>query len=212
MAGRFDAQVRWHIERYVRGPANYTEERVSTSSNVARNIAFELLVMARLAASGLDLDFSIQSDIAATFDNNSLIFECKRPQSLKKLGARIKDAFKQLERKYSNFSQLRRRGVIAVDITKVVNPDFMLYVKPDALSLERGIANIVDQFIVHNAHYWQIGRNKKTIAVMFRLSLIGVNKERNDMLTYCQQYGMTPLNHSGQRNIETAKALTDALS
>jgi hypothetical protein len=40
---------------------------------------------------------------------------------------------------------------------------------------------------------------------------MGVNKARNEMLTYCQQYALTPLNHVGARNIETMRALTQAM-
>jgi hypothetical protein len=54
-------------------------------------------------------------------------------------------------------------------------------------------------------------RDRKTIAVLLRVSLMGVNKARNEMLTYCQQYALTPLNHVGARNIETVRALTQAM-
>lgn len=211
LAGRFDDQIRAHIEAYASGPADYREEAVATSSNRARNIAFELHVMEKLVGAGIELDFGIATDIAAKFDGRSILFECKRPQSSRKVEAAVRYAFKQLERKYGEPVRVRHRGIIALDITKVVNPDFMLYVQPDAVKIDAGTANMVDSFLNQNARFWQTSRNRKTIAVLVKLSMMGVNQEKDEMLTYVQQHAVTPLNHAGARNIATAKALTDAM-
>lgn len=212
LAGLFDNELRSRIERYAKGPSNYTNEIISASSNVARNIAFELLVMAKLVAANLEINFEIKTDIAAKFENRNIVFECKRPQSLGKLGANVKDAFRQLELKYQNPTHSRLRGIVAIDISKLINPDFMLYEADDAKSLDAGLSHLVDKFISENKHNWQTGRNKKTIAVLLRLSLMGINKERGNMLTYCQQFGLTPLNHSGEINMATVRALTAVLA
>lgn len=212
LAGSFDNELRARIERYAKGPNNYTQEITATSSNIARNVGFELLVMAKLVAAGIDINFEIKTDAAARFDNRSILFECKRPQSLGMLEANVKNAFRQLEGKYHNPVHLRHRGIIAIDISKLINPDFMLYEAQNATSLDAGLSQVVDNFIIENNHYWQTGRNKKTIAILLRLSLMGVHKERSNMLTYCQQFGLTPLNHSGERNIATVKALTKVLA
>lgn len=210
-AGKYDQEIREHIEKYVKGPADYRHEVISASSNLGRNIAFELLVASRIVSTGVELDFSIKTDIACRFDGRSILFECKRPQSHKNLEANVKDAFKQLEKKYQNPSRTRYRGVIAIDITKLLNPDFMLYVQPNADALDRGLSKIVDSFIQSHENIWQLDRNSKTIAIILRVGLMGINQEKDEMLTYCQQYGLTPINSSGTRNIETAKKLAFAM-
>jgi len=212
LAGKFDEKLRSHITTYAKGPSNYTHELVSASSNLGRNIAFELLVMSKLAFAGIEIDFDIKADVAGIFDNRSILIECKRPQSTEKLEANIKDAFKQLERKYRSPVRMRHRGIIAIDISKLINPKFMLYVQANESLLEAGISRLVDDFISNNERLWQTGRNRKTIAVILRLSLMGINEGKGRMLTYCQQYGLTPLNHTGVRNIETARALTEVLA
>ena len=106
LAGRFDVELAHHIESYTAGPANYLDENVTTSTNLARNIAFELVLMAKLVNAGIPLDFSIKSDVAARFDRRSLLFECKRPQSINALEKRIKEAFRQLETKYQSAQRL----------------------------------------------------------------------------------------------------------
>jgi hypothetical protein len=87
----------------------------------------------------------------------------------------------------------------------------MLYAQDDERSLDAGLSGIVDDFISAHEHLWQRQRNRKTIGVLVRLSLMGVNKARNEMLTYCQQFGITPLNHVGERNIRTVRSLTEAI-
>jgi len=212
LAGRYDNEISELIKKYAKGPANYREEVVSSSSNLARNIAFELLVASRLVSAGLGLDFSLGADIATSIKKKSILFECKRPQSIGKLESNIKDAFRQLERKYKKPVHARHRGIIAIDISKIINPEFMLFVQPNAVSLEQGLSQIVDEFIVKNERLCQLRRNKRTIAVIVRVGIMGINQEKNDMLTYCQQYGLTPINYSGSQNIETAKSLANTLA
>ncbi len=212
LSGQYDSDIREHMKKYAKGPADYRNEVLSSASNLARNIAFELLVASKVVSADIGLDFSIKSDIAAKFDRRSILFECKRPQSEQKLEANVRDAFKQLERKYKNPIRVRHRGIIAIDISKLLNPDFMLYVQPNAASLERGLSYLVGRFIEKHERLWQVRRSKKTIAVLVRVGIMAINQERDDMLTYCQQFGITPINTSGSRNIETARRLTEAMS
>ncbi|MGH9877227.1 MAG: hypothetical protein ACRD5H_06275 [Nitrososphaerales archaeon] len=212
LAGKFDNEIKQHVHTYTKGPRDYTEEHVETSSNVARNIAFELMLMAKLTKAGLPLDFSIKSDVAAKFDNRSLLFECKRPQSEDALESNIKKAYRQLEKKYRSPQRLRHRGLIAIDITKLVNPDFMLYVQPNSTALDSGLSRVIDTFVLKHEHLWQRSRNAKTIGILLRLTIMGVNQEKNDMFTHCQQWAVTPMNHVGERNIVTARNLADMLA
>lgn len=210
LAGKYDNEIEEHIRLFSGGPVQYRQEGTS-ASNRARNIAFELVVAARLVDVKIPLDFRIRTDIAGRFDNRSILLECKRPQSNKKIEANVKDAFKQLERKYQNPIRTRYRGIIAIDISKLINPKFQLYIQQTEHDIESGLSGIVDDFIRSNERYWQLDRNSKTIGVLIRLGVMGIIKEKNDLLTYCQQYGLTPINNSGHRNIQTAKALAQTL-
>lgn len=210
LAGRFDSEIHQHINTFATGPIHLMDENPATSSNKARNIAFELVLMAKLANAGIPLDFSIKTDVAAIFDKHSLLFECKRPQSISSLEKRIKDAFQQLENKYRSPQRLRHRGIVALDISKLINPDFLLYIQDDANALNAGLSQIIDDFIVKHEHLWQKQRNKKTIGVLIRLSVMGVNKSKN-IFTHCQQYGISPMNHTGERNKEIVKKLVEVL-
>jgi hypothetical protein len=211
LGGRFDADLKRHVESYATGPTNYTEENVATSSNLARNIAFELVLISKLANAGIPLDFSIKTDVAASFDKRSLLFECKRPQSVDALEKRIKEASRQLDAKYGSAQRLRHRGIIALDISKLINPEFQLYVQNDIGAFDAGLSRIIDEFMIQHERLWQKRSGRKTIGVILRLSVMGVNKARNEMLTHCQQWGLSPMNHVGERNIETMRSLAETL-
>jgi len=98
LSGPYDTKIKEHIKKYAKGPSDYRKETASTSSNLARNIAFELILASKIVSANMELDFTIKTDIATKFDRRSILFECKRPQSKGKLEANIKDAFKQLEK------------------------------------------------------------------------------------------------------------------
>ena len=71
LAGKYDNEIRNHLAKYTKGPINYTKEIASTSSNVGRNTAFELLILEKLVNAGVDVDFEVGSDVAAQFDNRN---------------------------------------------------------------------------------------------------------------------------------------------
>ena len=118
MAGRYDNEVRAHAKHYSAGPRTYLEENPNNSSNRARNIGFKLALMATLARAGIDLDFSTEADVGATFANRRFMFECKRPQTITATAACVKDALKQLDRRYQTTARTRSIGIIALDIPR----------------------------------------------------------------------------------------------
>jgi hypothetical protein len=87
----------------------------------------------------------------------------------------------------------------------------MLYVQSNAAALHQGLSNLVDNFIIAYEKHWQLRRNSKTIAVIIRVGTMGSSQEKSDMLTHCWQYVVAPINNSGDRNIKTARRLTDAI-
>jgi hypothetical protein len=211
LAGTYDVHLIRHVQTVSRGPINYVDENPATSSNAARNIAFELAVMAKLASVGIPLDFSIPIDVACDFGGRSLLFECKRPQSTEKVETNVRKAFAQLEEKYRTSQRYRHRGIIALDVTKLINPEFMLYSQADEVGLSEGLGHLVDDIVRTHERLWQRGRDPKTIGVMIRACVMGVNQARDHMLTYCQQWGLTAIGHVGAQSIGTVIALTNAL-
>jgi len=63
LAGKCDDAIASHLKQVASGPVAYAEENPATSSNRARNIGFELGVMAYLVQAGLSLHFTSAADV-----------------------------------------------------------------------------------------------------------------------------------------------------
>ena len=90
------------LRKYMTGPELEKDELSSSSSNLARNIGFELLLLARFCNCGLKVSLSSGADIVISREGIDVAIECKRPQTERKIEDSIKDAHRQL--------RLRRKG------------------------------------------------------------------------------------------------------
>lgn len=204
------------LKKAVSGPVEVQKE--SNTSNTARNYLFEALVMARLhsPSNGLAIDFKSPTDTSLKYNNVKYLIECKRPQSDKKLEANVRDAANQLQKAFKSKVGSNYKGLIAIDISKIFNPDFMLLVKENDTELHQHISLTMDAFISKYSHKWQYilkSKNKKIVGVILRISLMGVSEERN-LLVSCVQWAFNPKNgisNQEHKNLEhMAKILEHA--
>lgn len=209
LANKFDDQVADRIQEFCKGTVSYAEENPD-SSNRARNVAFELLIASLLKSRGIELDFRDDVDVACIFENYTILFECKRPQSSAKIKKNVKTAFKQLSKHCAKF-QSKCKGIIAVDISKICNPKFQLFVFENKTAINNGLSKMIDNFITNRKSFWQINKYKNTIGVLIRFSLLAVN-EQEKLITYCQQYGFNTRVDSGYKNTLLAKQIANRIS
>ena len=174
------------LSELLKGTNAYLAENRS-SSNRARNVAFEILVGARFKLAGYDVDFPPTSDLRIIKDKYEILFECKRPSSLKKLDKNISCARKQLKRSYRGTNKRNRLGIIAIDVSKLINPQFNLLISENEATLGDRLSNITTGFIKSHLEekYTQIG--SKNLGILVRYSGIAINKTEN-IYTYCQFY------------------------
>lgn len=213
LSGLYDHELTRHVRKLAGGPVTYFDERPETSSNLARNIGFELSVMAYLARAGLTLDFSIQTDVAAAFGKRTLLFECKRPQSLDAVEPRITNALRQLRPKFNTIDKARRRGIVALDITKAINPEFRAYVTTTEHGISTSMNEQVDRFLDRHSHCWRNPRSSRAIGVLVRLRQISfVEGSAGSKLYHCQQVAVKPFDNIGKLNVETLRVFTAEIS
>ena len=156
---------------FVKGPASYTDENIQTSSNVARNIAFELLVSAKLASAGLIIDFGTKADLKFILGDLDIFVECKRPQYSHQLNSNIKGALSQLENRYKSHNGTNKpRGIIAISLTKVLNPKQDIFVTKNTETLQSSTERMMDDFHKEYKSKWFLPRDKRTIGVLIYFS------------------------------------------
>jgi hypothetical protein len=78
------------------GPAAAVEESAKNSGNRARNVQFELYVMASLLRAGFPLPDQTLTDVRTISASREVLIECKRPQSPTGIRAAVADAVGQL--------------------------------------------------------------------------------------------------------------------
>jgi hypothetical protein len=119
-----ESYIKTGMQKIVSGPRSYIDEDPTKGSNEARNVTFELMVAERLHTGGLVLDPTLRADVAVKVGNRRALIECKRPQSERQLAQRVIEARDQLKRSYQSALRPGCYGLIAIDLTKLSNPDF----------------------------------------------------------------------------------------
>lgn len=205
-----DDFLRSRVKTLASGPINYMHEN-SSSANKARNEAFELLLASRLAGSGLEPHLNHIADIACEAEGRPVFFECKRPQSEEAIERNAKRANSQLKTRYSQASTSRSRGVICIEITKVVNPDFDMLPYESSEDINGWLTNVIDVFSEQYARKIESFKHRKTIAIITRMSIMAAPKGEAERIVYCQQYGFNYFASSRQSDQITAKYIGERL-
>lgn len=186
--------LRNKLEKGVNGPINSADE--TSKSTSARNYIFEALMAARShhPCRGVHAILNADSDTGISIDGKKLWIECKRISSASKIEANIKDASNQLEKILSKKQGSGNRGIVAIDVTKILNPNSDLYVQKNDNTLIESIDRMMDQFINSNSSQWEkvySRRNKKIIGTIIRFSFMATSEARN-LLVRAGQWGVNP--------------------
>lgn len=188
------------LKEIASGTGSYLLENTS-SSNKARNYAFEVLVAARFQLAGIPVYFSDRSDVKTLFDDYEIFIECKRLRSRNKIDRNLKDAKDQLTKSFKRSTGARKRGIIALDITRLENPEFKLLITESSNHLEQSLVQIVTTFIQEELEQNYISIHNKILGILVRYSGISMEKESNSYV-YCQQYSLMSTSRRGSRSDE----------
>jgi hypothetical protein len=177
--------VRDRIRIVASGPPSYTDENTS-SGNRARNTAFELAIAARIVGGGLQLDHSVPSDVAVRVAAYTVVVECKRPQSEDSLERNVDDARHQLRNRYKSANRSGCVGIIAVDLTKILNPNHNLLRGVPEAEIGEVLSGALEDYSREHERVWQKNRDRQTAAVLLRLNVMAQLADETG-LTSCQQ-------------------------
>jgi hypothetical protein len=128
--------LRQRLEKVLSGTEELEQE--TASGGEPRNILFELVMAAALKQAGFQVHLDQIGDVVFKISGLPCFMECKRVHSQQKLAERIKGAARQIGRRCDGSQDSRSAGVIAVDVSKLLNPGGRLFdaATRDALSNE----------------------------------------------------------------------------
>jgi hypothetical protein len=207
---RVDTYLRPRLKELVAGPESYVEENAS-SSNRARNIGFELAVISTLAASGLSIrQDGGDADVVAQLGDSTIIVECKRPQSETGIHRAITDASHQLARRYRETRRSRAVGFIALDLTKLSNPDLSVSSDMSRLAVISLIRQRMESVVKTYANSWNGVREEKTAGVLLRLSVLAwINEDKT--MSWFHKSGITPLRGRSEARVSLVRSVQHAV-
>ena len=161
------------------GPFNPQQE--TAASNLARNTAFELNLAGWLSHKGIPTRICHNPDVSCEIANRFLFIQCKRPFSRLKVEANIKRACKQLSIDLNSTSDKRNRGVVAISMTKAINPGTMfLQVRTEA-NLTPALSSLMQDL----AEYYvsRCIKGPRIIGIVFHLTTAALVEDVNEYRT-----------------------------
>ncbi|MEO6422294.1 MAG: hypothetical protein ABIR84_06325 [Candidatus Nitrotoga sp.] len=188
------ASIRDKLTKGVNGPVNSVDETPKTTT--ARNFIFETLMAARShhPHRGVSAILDAESDTAISINNKMLWVECKRITSLTKIESNIKIASSKLENILTQKRGSRHRGIVAIDVTKILNPNDHLFVQNNDLMLLESTDRMMEKFIGEHSNQWEkvyARRSKKVIGTVIYFSFMATSEARN-LLVRIGQWAVNP--------------------
>ncbi len=182
------------LQKAVNGPINSAHE-TATSSN-SRNILFEAAVAARAhrPSKGIEAIFDAKSDTGISFGDKKIWIECKRVTTSNQIEKHIRKASKQLEGILQKQLGSGHRGIIAMDISKILQPGDQIFVCANDSELLESINKMMDQFIKEYSPIWQKvfpHRHRNIIGTIVRFSFMSSSEARK-ILVHSSQWGVNP--------------------
>lgn len=213
LAGRsLSAPLRRKLAEIVEGPHSYVEENPKSGTNQPRNTAFELSVTAQLTRAG----FAVQqddglADVVAFLGSSKVILECKRPQSKTGVSTAIRKARDQLDTRYQNPYDADATGFIALDVTKLLNPDFLIATEEPVAAMKTRIDSAMNELIEDHNELWDRVRDQRTAGVLLRYSELAWSEQRRTM-EWRYKYGVSPFTRRSDERVSVVKAVEAALN
>lgn len=160
------------FKHYVKGPFSSTSESAHNASNRPRNIGFELYLNALFAYAGLLPKYGTNADLEFTHEGTTFFIEAKRPTTANAAESLISDANNQLTKRLNSLRNHQANGLIALDLTKVINPDGKVMSVFNEGHLYSLMHNEDKRQIANLSQYWHRGRHSRTVGALLHYRML----------------------------------------
>jgi hypothetical protein len=198
------------LAQAVNGPTLLAAERPQSSD--ARNRIFELAMAAQFRAAGFRPKFLEPADSIITVAGVTCSVECKRIQTENSLVENIEKAYSQIKHRLSQEASTNPRGLVAIDISKLLNTNGTLYlsvISSDHLNEE--INNYLRGFLKENRAKLNKDLHPRISAVLLYLRTPAVIERQGGLLTNFRRLFPVPLSWNDGKNKIVFQALQSGL-
>lgn len=202
------------LQKGVNGPISSAEE--TDKSRTARNFLFEALFAAKVHSPGNKVEaiLGAESDTGIKINGKKLWVECKRVTSEKKIEANVKKACKQLETIIKKQTGSGHRGIVALEVTKIMSPDDSIFVSNNDSELVASVDRMMDKFVQEHYHIWERiyeRRSHKIIGIIIRFAFMS-SSEGSNLLVHTSQWGLNPRRTNSESDSSVLQLLESRLS
>jgi len=178
--------IKEKLQKGVNGPIETEAE--TPKSTTARNFIFEATTAARFhnPTNGINSILNAESDTGINFEQSKIWIECKRITTIKKIEKNIRKASTQLEKILHKKIGSGNKGLVAIDISKILNLGDKIFVQKNDILLVQAIEKLMNDFIYQNSKNWENiynKRDRKIIGTIVCFSFMSVSEDRNLLVT-----------------------------
>ncbi len=182
------------LQKGVNGPINAADE--TADSTAARNFLFEAAVAAKAHRpnKGIEAILDARSDTGISLNGKKIWVECKRVTTIDRIESNARKASSQLETALAGEVGSGHRGIVALDVSKILNRGDKIFVTRNDNELLASVDRTMDQFIEEHSRIWERvyeRRHKKIIGTIIKFSFMASSEARN-LLVHASQWAMNP--------------------
>lgn len=167
-----DADATKDLRRYLKGPFSPTSESAHNASNHPRNVGFELYLNALFSFAGFRPAYGSNADLSCNHLGQTFFVEAKRPTNANAVKGLIHDANRQLSRRLKQLRRHHAKGIIALDLTKITNPQSKVMPVFSEDQLYNLMYNEDRRQIDALSSHWHSGRHRRTVGVLLHYRLL----------------------------------------
>lgn len=177
--GEKSDKIRDYVKKTLKGVVASNLD--STKDQSSRNYLFELRVASYFLNCGYEINLDTDCDLIAIKNDEKFFVECKRITSYDKIGERIKEAFKQLEKRLESDNSDKKYAIIWIDISFVqcnYTGFYSSYYRMTAQAAAR-----LDLKILQEETVPKLKSNKRIMGIVYQTLYPGVSEVPRGMYT-----------------------------
>lgn len=197
------------LKKTLSGDELYSVDAQKEKTNSARNFSFELFMARYFKRAGYDLNFDTISDINATDEQDSIFIECKRPAKEETVGPNIQTALKQAIKRFDPNDKRNQKGIAAIDITALINPEHEFLVPNDLYFISDVLKNADHAYApTFQQAFSEYGSDCLSIIIYFCFPVFQLKDETIGIYDRCFSI---PIYHEGSSSEDVFLRLNDKL-
>ena len=190
---RFVEKLRLAVE----GSPDPRQEKMSGLK--ARDILFELSVAAFFRARKIPVLIGFGRDGILRFESERLLVECKRVRSSKAVKAAIEKAIEQINRRLTRRKPHGGFGLIALDISLLMNPKQLFLVPHNEIELQHAVEETMKSFSMDNDRHLSATNNPRMLGTLVFFKTAGFDRTNSRYLSIFK----TDFKYAGEPNSYT---------